>query len=168
MRPRFLRTKSQKVSKHFPMCFRLTRHLYRRPDGITCHHKRYNHQYNSESITLNFMYKYYVSGHYPSSRFYLKHHPVYILKHNVSETGFCLRLHVKPTQLGSIDRAGPEIGTSSVDWAQLNRFYMKTETESSLRNVVFSIINKTMANVQKHNICSTVPSSQTFRSYSIL
>jgi hypothetical protein len=29
----------------------------------------------------------------------------------------------------------PEIGTSSIDWAQLNRFYLKTQTESSLRNV---------------------------------
>jgi hypothetical protein len=39
--------------------------------------------------------------------FYLKHRPVYISKHNVSETGFCLRLHVKSTQLGPIDRASP-------------------------------------------------------------
>jgi hypothetical protein len=31
----------------------------------------------------------------------------------------------------------PEIGTSCIDWAQLSRFYLKTETESSLRNVVF-------------------------------
>jgi hypothetical protein len=31
--------------------------------------------------------------------------PVYISKQNVSETGFCLRLQVKPTQLGPIDRA---------------------------------------------------------------
>jgi hypothetical protein len=30
----------------------------------------------------------------------------------------------------------PEIGTNSIDWAQLSRFYLKTETESSLRNVV--------------------------------
>jgi hypothetical protein len=28
-------------------------------------------------------------------------------KRNVSETGFCLRLQVKPTQLGPIDRASP-------------------------------------------------------------
>jgi hypothetical protein len=26
------------------------------------------------------------------------HRPVYISKHNVSETGFCLRRQVKPTQ----------------------------------------------------------------------
>jgi hypothetical protein len=35
------------------------------------------------------------------------HRPVYIRKHNVSETALCLRLQVEPTQLGSIDRASP-------------------------------------------------------------
>jgi hypothetical protein len=30
-----------------------------------------------------------------------------------------------------------EIGTSSIDWAQLRRVYLKTETKSSLQNVVF-------------------------------
>jgi hypothetical protein len=35
------------------------------------------------------------------------HRPVFILKHNVSETGFCLRLQVEPTQLGPIDRISP-------------------------------------------------------------
>jgi hypothetical protein len=34
------------------------------------------------------------------------------------------------------------MGTSSVDWAQLNKFYLKTETEYSLRNVVFCNINR--------------------------
>jgi hypothetical protein len=29
----------------------------------------------------------------------------------------------------------PEM-TSSIDWAQLSRFHLKTETESSLRNIV--------------------------------
>jgi hypothetical protein len=45
-------------------------------------------------------------------------HPLYIQgciqgfsKHNVSETGFCLRLQVKPTQLGLIDRASPYLRT---------------------------------------------------------
>jgi hypothetical protein len=46
----------------------------------------------------------------------------------------------------------PEIGTSSIDWAQLSRFFLKTETESGLRNVMFRNINTTMDNVQKHNI----------------
>jgi hypothetical protein len=30
-----------------------------------------------------------------------------------------------------------EIGTSSIDWAQVTRFHLKTKTESSLQNVVF-------------------------------
>jgi hypothetical protein len=30
----------------------------------------------------------------------------------------------------------PATGTCSIDWAQLSRFYLKTEIESSLRNVV--------------------------------
>jgi hypothetical protein len=56
----------------------------------------------------------------------------------------------------------PEKGTSSIDWAKLSRFYLKTEAESSFRNVVFWKINRmvfldkarTMDNVQKHNICT--------------
>jgi hypothetical protein len=43
----------------------------------------------------------------------------------------------------------PEIGTSSIDWTQLSRFYLKTETESSLRNV-FLNENSTVDDVQKH------------------
>jgi hypothetical protein len=33
----------------------------------------------------------------------------------------------------------PEIGTTSIEWTQLTRFYLNTETESSTRNVVFYI-----------------------------
>jgi hypothetical protein len=33
--------------------------------------------------------------------------------HNVSETGFCLRLQVAPTQLGPIDRASPYLRTDA-------------------------------------------------------
>jgi hypothetical protein len=63
------------------------------------------------------------------------HCPVYFSKHNVPETRFCLRLQVKPTLLSLIDRATPYL--QFIDWAQLSRFYLKTETKSSLRNVVF-------------------------------
>jgi hypothetical protein len=49
-------------------------------------------------------YKYYVFGHYPSSCPFFK-------KHNVSETGFCFRPQVKPTQLDPIDRASPYLRT---------------------------------------------------------
>jgi hypothetical protein len=55
----------------------------------------------------------------------------------------------------------PEIWTSSIDWAQLSRLYLKMETESSLRNVVFCNINTTVfldkdriMDVKKHNICT--------------
>jgi hypothetical protein len=63
------------------------------------------------AITKSHWYKYYVFGHYPLSRLCLKCRPVYISKHNVSETGFCLHLQVKPTQLGPIDRASLHLGT---------------------------------------------------------
>jgi hypothetical protein len=43
--------------------------------------------------------------------FCLKSRPVCILKHNVSETGLYLRPQVKPTLLGSIDRASPHLRT---------------------------------------------------------
>jgi hypothetical protein len=43
--------------------------------------------------------------------FIQKHRPVYFSEHNVSETGLCLRLQVKPTQLGPIDRSSPYLGT---------------------------------------------------------
>jgi hypothetical protein len=66
--------------------------------------------------------------------FCLKCRPV-ISKHNVSETGFYLCPQVKPTLLGPIDRASLEMGTSSVYWTQQSRFYLRTEIESSLRNV---------------------------------
>jgi hypothetical protein len=70
----------------------------------------------------------------------------------------------KTYSVGPNLRFGLEIRTSSIEWAQLSRFYLKTETEPSLRNVVFWNINRkvfldkdrTMGNVQKHNICTTV------------
>jgi hypothetical protein len=72
------------------------------------------------------------------------HRPVFYLNHNVSETGFCLRLQVEPTQLGPTDKSN----LSADYWAQLSRFHLKTETESSFRNVVVQIKDRTMDNVQ--------------------
>jgi hypothetical protein len=71
--------------------------------------------------------------------------PLVYLKQDVSKTGLCLRLQLVYTQLGPIDAArpylrtvsGPEAKISYVDWNHLNRFHLKTETESSLRNAVF-------------------------------
>jgi hypothetical protein len=64
-----------------------------------------------------------------------------------------------------------EIGTSSIDWTQLSRFYRNTETKSSLQNIAFLNKekeryldkNRMMNNFQKHNIFINVSSSQTFR-----
>jgi hypothetical protein len=54
----------------------------------------------------------------------------------------------------------PDIGTSSIDWTQLSRFYLKKETIQSpkrcvLKNKQDGVFNKdrAMDNVQKHNIC---------------
>jgi hypothetical protein len=65
-------------------------------------------------------------------------------------------------KLGADQWLGPEIGTSSIDWAQLSRCYLKTEIEPSLRNIVLCNINRavfldkdrTMDNVQKHKNCT--------------
>jgi hypothetical protein len=43
--------------------------------------------------------------------FIQKHRSAYISKHNVSENGFRLRLQVKPTQFGLINRASPYLRT---------------------------------------------------------
>jgi hypothetical protein len=67
--------------------------------------------FSNTPLISPFMIKYYVSGHYPSSCLYLKHRPVYISKHSVSEIGFSLRLQVKSTQLGPVDRASPYLRT---------------------------------------------------------
>jgi hypothetical protein len=56
-----------------------------------------------------------------------------------------------------------ETGTSSIDWSQLSRFYLKPEREPSLHNVVFLNKNCTTEIVQKHNVCINVPSSETSR-----
>jgi hypothetical protein len=110
------------------------------------------------------MSKYYVFWYYPLSCLCLKHCHVYFSKHNVLVTGFCPHLQVKPTQLGPIDRASPYLWTSCIDWAKLNRFDLKMETESSLRNVVFWKINRTVF-LDEDRMMDNVPSSQTFRSY---
>jgi hypothetical protein len=45
-----------------------------------------------------------------------------LFKNNVSETGFCLR---------------PQVKAQSTELVSISGFYLRTETESSLRNVVF-------------------------------
>jgi hypothetical protein len=41
----------------------------------------------------------------------------------------------------------PETETSSIYWVQLSVLYLRTETVSSLRNVVFYIKDKTMSRI---------------------
>jgi hypothetical protein len=69
-----------------------------------------------------------------------EHFPSSYLLHDVSETGICLCHQVKntPSLLGPTDRASLCLQTS-VKWAQQTRCisYLMTETDSSLRNVVF-------------------------------
>jgi hypothetical protein len=47
------------------------------------------------------------------------HRPVFYLKHDVSETEFCLRLEVEPTHLGPIDP----------DWNEREELYLLGQTE---------------------------------------
>jgi hypothetical protein len=56
------------------------------------------------------------------------HRTFFRLKHSTSETDFCLRLQVVPTQLSPIDRAS---------WTQLSMYHLRTETESGLRSDAF-------------------------------
>jgi hypothetical protein len=54
----------------------------------------------------------------------------------------------------------PETGTSSNDWDELNRFHLKTETDSSLRKHCVLNINMRMDKVQKHTYCIKLTLSQ--------
>jgi hypothetical protein len=56
----------------------------------------------------------------------------------------------------------PEVWASSIEWAQLSRFHLKTESESNLWNTVLNK-KRRMHNAQKHN--SFIPLSQTFRCF---
>jgi hypothetical protein len=74
------------------------------------------------------------------------HHPFLSESQHFGGTGFCL-----------------QTWGLSIDWAQLSRFYLKTETIQSLKRVLNK--NRMMDNVQKHNTCISVPVSQPYRSY---
>jgi hypothetical protein len=66
-----------------------------------------------------------------------------LFKHDVSDTGFC---------------------TSSLDWTQLSTSYWWERLNLVSETFVLDK-DKTMDSVQERNICTNVPSSQTFRSY---
>jgi hypothetical protein len=93
-----------------------------------------------QNLSLSHFYQITVSKLYPIITITVLgiiHRPIFYLKHDISETEFCLCLQVEPTQLGPINRAsclwapatipkGTE--TSCIYWAQLSRFHLKTET----------------------------------------
>jgi hypothetical protein len=95
-----------------------------------------------------------VSGHYPSSCFYLKA--------QCFNSGLCLRLQSKPTQLDPIDRASPyrrRLGPTE---------YVLPEDGDIIQSPKRYVLNKnrTMDNVQRNIFTSiNVSSSPIFRSY---
>jgi hypothetical protein len=70
----------------------------------------------------------------------------FYFKHDSQATGFCLRLQVIQSRLGTIDRASvwlwtqglavPETGTSSVDFTQLIIYHLKMEAMQSPKRCV--------------------------------
>jgi hypothetical protein len=50
-----------------------------------------------------------------------------------------------------------EIGTSSIDWAQLSRFHLWMETGLVYEMLLILNGTRTMDKVQKHNNCINVP-----------
>jgi hypothetical protein len=69
------------------------------------------------------------------------HRPVSHLKHNVSETRFCLLNLLRWAMRLSVSGPGTEI--DFIYWTHLSRFHLN-ETEFSLQNVVFYIKDKMM------------------------
>jgi hypothetical protein len=50
-------------------------------------------------------------------------------------------------------------------YAQMNRFHLRKEKESSIQNVVFQIKDWTMDIAQKCESCINISSSKSYRSY---
>jgi hypothetical protein len=61
--------------------------------------------------------------------------PVFYLKHAAAETDFYFRLQMVPTEFGLTEYI--QLFSSYIYRAQLSTFHLKTNTNSSLRNVVF-------------------------------
>jgi hypothetical protein len=65
------------------------------------------------------------------------HRPVFHLKHNVSETGFCLRIQVEHTQLGLIDRPSVCLQTQAATSTGFTS--LSQHTTNQQRQFTFSI-----------------------------
>jgi hypothetical protein len=73
---------------------------------------------------------------------------LFIFQNNVSEAGFCLRLQIKPNQLGPIDRASPCLRTGDKDGDRIQSlkrcvlknkqdgFYIKTRRWIMSKNII--------------------------------
>jgi hypothetical protein len=59
---------------------------------------------------------------------------LYLFKaHSISETGFCLRLHVEHVQLGAIDRASPYLRTPAPTQDRIYKYIIKAQHKPSVR-----------------------------------
>jgi hypothetical protein len=103
------------MSRTWYQCMRC-RHV-KATDGSLCHTKR---NVGNEGLRSKSLWRWHINAIIVFLD--IIHRPVFIKTRNVSETGFCLHLHVERTQLGPIDWASP---------------YLRMEIESSLRNVVY-------------------------------
>jgi hypothetical protein len=72
------------------------------------------------------------------------HHPVFtqstillLFKNNVSETQFCLRYLVKPSQLGPIDRTSPYLRPQQGDVLDKNMIMEKVQKHSFCIMILF-------------------------------
>jgi hypothetical protein len=63
--------------------------------------------------------------------------PVYLIQILCFWTLSIILFLFKNETFWRLDSGSPEVGTNSVDWVQLSRFYLKTETDSSRQNAVF-------------------------------
>jgi hypothetical protein len=100
---------------------------------------------------------------------YIIHRPVFYLKHDVSETGFCLRFQVEPTQFGPKDTAVLRLwsgdGEGGILYILNTTAYDSPEDGDRIQCVVFVIKERTMDNVQNCDSYIHIPSSQTYNSY---
>jgi hypothetical protein len=83
--------------------------------------------------------------------------PVFNLDHDVSETGFCLRLEVEHTHLGPVDRASLCLRTP----ATLSMGFIEpTEHKPSTRVNISAHVG---LHFQNRDVYNNIPSSQTCR-----
>jgi hypothetical protein len=68
--------------------------------------------------------------------------PVSYLRHDVIETGFCLRSQLEPTQLGPVDRARPHLGKEGLALLLRSIGYVSLENEDRIQSPKRHVLNK--------------------------